>query len=245
MRPEDAGIGAEPALRASLASVAKRSTPAISPMSLAAVTATIEGEKHALGFSHDFAQNVCDWFEPLRERIVRRDVDAKERASVFVVRVIVRDSRQDTLVLHPPATANRSLAGVWPEMIVDVVDAARATLGVREKAAKHGEVERHGTEIFGQLSHHESHHRRRRTCARAKKRRTCRRRDPAYAFDASLSERESNCDGIERNAKIRLLHALGRRPQAESGPPQADHHRHGQVQERQREHHRLCALRLA
>ena len=38
MRPEEAGIGAEPAVRASLASVAKRSTPAISPISLAAVS---------------------------------------------------------------------------------------------------------------------------------------------------------------------------------------------------------------
>ena len=38
VRPEEAGIGAEPAVRASLASVAKRLTPAISPSSLAAVS---------------------------------------------------------------------------------------------------------------------------------------------------------------------------------------------------------------
>src|SRR5215217_7371740 len=37
--PEEAGIGAEPAVRATLASVAKRPAPAISPISLAAVSA--------------------------------------------------------------------------------------------------------------------------------------------------------------------------------------------------------------
>ena len=36
--PEEAGIGAAPPVRASLASVAKRSAPAISPISFAAVS---------------------------------------------------------------------------------------------------------------------------------------------------------------------------------------------------------------
>ena len=38
VRPEEAGIGADPAIRASFASVAKRSTPAISPTSFAAIS---------------------------------------------------------------------------------------------------------------------------------------------------------------------------------------------------------------
>src|ERR1051326_4241799 len=158
--------------------------------------AAIEGEKNTLRFADDLAQDRRDRLEPLRERIVRRHVDAKECSTVFVVHVIVGDSGQDTLVLHPPAAANRALAGIGPQMIVDVVDAARAALTIREEAAKHGEVERHGAKIFGQISHHGAHRWRRRTFSRTEQRRRRWRRDPPYTLDTSLSEGERGSDGI-------------------------------------------------
>lgn len=49
--PDEAGIGAAPASRASLASVAKRSAPAISPISLAAVSAPQPASASSCGAS--------------------------------------------------------------------------------------------------------------------------------------------------------------------------------------------------
>jgi hypothetical protein len=83
VRPELTGIGASPAARASLASLAKRPAPAISPTSLAAVSGPNPGSRRSCGAIcvTSAVISVSSWFDRLGElawpaQLVARDPDA-------------------------------------------------------------------------------------------------------------------------------------------------------------------------
>jgi hypothetical protein len=118
----------------------------------------IEREQHALAVANHATKQHADRREPLGERAVRCDVDAEERPTVLIVHVIVSDSRANALVLHAPAATDDALAGVRPQVIVDVVDAAVVVACRRAQVHdEHRDVKPRGAELVGEVRHHLTH----------------------------------------------------------------------------------------
>ena len=119
-------------------------------------SAAIEGDEHAVIGTDDGAEVIDDGQEPVRQRVVRGNVDAEERAALLIMHVVVGDAGSDALVLHAPALADDALARVGPQVVVDVEDAALAlgelAIGV-EVRAHHREVHEDAAEIGGERVH--------------------------------------------------------------------------------------------
>ena len=190
--------------------------------------ATIERQHDLLVGAERFAQAIRDRQEPVGQVIVRRDRHTKHRQPILVMNVVVARARDDAPILHPPSLSNDVLAGIWPQVVVDVKHrVAFVVCRVRDQPFGHARLEHRATiglieQTIEQLAYAAG----RRHALRAQQRRTSRCRNATYAFDDALADRERTDHRVEGNPKpigmasleraLRLLvqsHLAGQREQ--------------------------------
>jgi hypothetical protein len=108
------------------------------------------------------------------------------------------------LILHAPALADRLLARVRPQVIVDVEDhdvALRFDVGLVHVTTGHRQMQTGRALIAREGSQYTTHPRRRWRAVRSYQRTPARRHQSAHSLDTSLPERERAGKGVERDAK--------------------------------------------